>query len=67
MTKQTQTRPQYSALVRFESLNDKKLPSDYDFVIIGTDSGDIIKNASKYGTGPYFVGGMQLLNPDWNV
>lgn len=53
----------YCAYIKFEKVVVK---SESDtFCVIGTDSEDIIRNAMKYGTEPYFVSGMFVMNRNW--
>ena len=53
----------YCAYIKFEKVVVKS-ESDV-FCIVGTDSEDIIRNAMRYGTEPYFVSGMVELNRNW--
>lgn len=52
----------YLAYMKFETVYDKSMNTNWRFAVIGKDSEDIYQNALKYGTEPYFVSSMFELN-----
>jgi hypothetical protein len=52
----------YLAYMKFETVYDKSMNTNWRFAVTGKDSEDIYQNALKYGTEPYFVSSMFELN-----